>query len=300
MHRYQHLARLLLQQHDYHLCFYDKSQTAGTLLKLIPDKQHTKAVTLHHNFEQDYFKYEKGGRIFHLLFKHHIKCLEKHAYLNSDINLFLTEEDATQFQHAYGNTPSSCVISGMFETSGTHVNETPTQKTQKTIVIPGSLNNLQNLDGLKHFFSYLYPLIPLDYKIIVTGQKPSNEIKALCNGKSNVELIANPSDIINVISRGELAICPTRGGSGMKIRLTEPLKLGIPIIAHATSGRGYQPFINEGAILTYRTPQEFIQAFSRLQKAIANKTITPSHIRRLYTSVFSHECGINRLKDVLL
>ena len=69
---------------------------------------------------------------------------------------------------------------------------------------------------------------------------------------SNVELIPNPEDMNKVIGSGDIYICPTRVGGGLKLRIMDGLKLGLPVITHDCSSRGYDAF--------YGTP--YLKSFS--------------------------------------
>lgn len=299
MHRHQKLVRTLLAGNSYNLCFFDKSTTAGSLLKFLPAG--TPAVTLHHNFEPDYFKFETCGRMVRMLFARHVRRLEKTAYRKSATNLFLSEDDRTQFLMEYGSTTAACHTTGLF--CHRYGNDTRPQASEtrqaKTIVISGSLNNLQNLDGISHFFNDLYPLIPPGYRIIITGQNPTPEIKALCNGKQGVELVPDPADILDIVAQGSIALCPTRVGSGIKIRITDALKCGIPVIAHAVSARGYGNFIADGHVRPYSTPGEFVRELKAMQTDIDTRRITPGEIIDNYNRTFNRQYGIERLKNAL-
>lgn len=299
MHRHQKTVRDLLKKNTYNLCFLDKSTVAGSLLRHIP--ANTLSVTLHHNFEPDYFKVDTCGRMVKTLFAHHVRRFEKRSYLNSSINLFLSEDDRMQFRKEYGETRAACRTTGLFSPGDDYhaLLSAPDNHTAKTIVISGSLNTMQNIDGITHFFNDLYHLIPADYRIIITGQHPTPEIRALCEGRSNVQLIPDPGDILGIVTRGSIAVCPTRTGSGIKIRITDPLKCGIPVIAHSVSARGYSDFVKKGYIRTYKTPADFAEALQSMQKDIDSRKMTSEAIYDSYNHVFNRQYGIMRLRNAL-
>lgn len=302
LHRHQLLVKSLAATTCYDLCVFDKSQTGATLFKYFNHLTGTTTVTIHHNFEPDYFKHEQLGLLFRIVFYPHVKRLERISYKRSDINLYLTAEDLKQSQKAYGQTCGKCIVSGMFEEKAAAKNATvyqPAPAKPLSIVIAGSLNNIQNTDGINYFFSELYPLLPTDCRIIVTGQKPTGRIVELCTGKANVTLIPNPADISAVISSASIFLCPTRLGSGMKIRILDGLRAGLPVIAHNVSARGYNNIIESGIMRPFSTPDEFINAVRHYRQLTGNGTITSENIKKTYVDIFSHESGINRLRNAL-
>ncbi len=299
MHRHQHIAEMLLSEQSYRFCFFDKSFIAGTLCEYAVNKCHIPLVTLHHNYEPDYFRYESVGWMFKIMFASHVKRLEKQAFKNSDLNLFLSEDDKIQFEQAYGLSEGESAVTGLFEQSYLPPAEPAQSLDRKRIIITGSLNNLQNLDGIKYFINHLYPLIPDSYNITIAGQSPMLEIHELCKGKSNITLISSPPDIASLTREASLFLCPTRVGSGIKIRITDGLKAGLPVITHSVSARGYGDMIRAGVMKSYTTPKEFINALSDIDNKISTGELSPEKIQQTYATVFNRKNGLKRLKDAL-
>ena len=80
MHRHQHIAEMLLSEQSYRFCFFDKSFIAGTLCEYAVNKCHIPVVTLHHNYEPDYFRYESVGWMFKIMFASHVKTFGKTGF----------------------------------------------------------------------------------------------------------------------------------------------------------------------------------------------------------------------------
>ncbi len=299
MHRHQHIAEKLLDENRYRFCFFDKSHIAGTLCRYAHHANRTPVATLHHNYEPDYFKYETGGRIFKAAFLHHVKRLEKQAFRNSDINLFLSEDDKTQYEQTYGIPDGKSAVTGLFEKSHMPPSAPARSLKGKHIIITGSLNNLQNLDGIRHFITHIYPVLPDSYRVTIAGQSPLPEIYGLCNGKNNITVIPSPPDIAALTRDANLFLCTTRVGSGIKIRITAGLNAGLPVITHSVSARGYGDMIRAGVMKSYTTPEEFINALSDIDNKISTGELSPEKIQQTYATVFNRKNGLKRLKDAL-
>lgn len=302
MHRYQKVVKQLIDRNRYDICILDKSQTAASIIRMLRRSRETVKVTVHHNCEADYFKQEQISKLMRMVYLPHVKRFERVAYRESDINLFLSGDDLKQLKAKYGTGSGHNVVSGIFAESDRNVSYKPDGeiKTQRNIMITGSLNNSQNTEGIVKFFKGIYRLLPSDYRIIIAGQNPTEIVKQHCDGKGNVELIANPEDMSEIVRRGDVFVCPTDSGSGIKIRILDGLRAGLPVIAHKVSARGYGDITEAGAMMEYETPEEFISALKELERRLDNNELNSRMITALYNRVFSHRAGIEKLKNALL
>lgn len=266
-HRYQKISSLLLKKNNYDFCVFDHSSIAGTIVRNIP--KGTKSIVIHHNYEPDYFRDNTTSGIMRSLLLPQVRKCEETAFRNCDLNIFLTKEDLEQFKSVYG---THCIgdnlISGLFETMECPIGAVGSLSQKPyTIVVTGSLNNVQNIDGIRYFINDLYPYIPAEYNVIIAGKNPEEEIQKLCAGKHNIELIANPPEMQDIILRGNMFLSPARLGGGIKVRVTDGLRAGLPVIAHSVSARGYFPYIEKGYLKIFSSPEEFRV---RLQETVDN------------------------------
>lgn len=281
-HRYQQKALELLRTKSYTHCVFDHSSIAGTLINHI--SPHTKTVVIHHNYEPDYFRDNTTNVVMRTLLLPAVKHNERRAYLNCNVNIFLTDEDRRHFERVYGKNYAQNIVTGLFEVDQ-YQKLSPVSTLQidvPTILITGSLNNVQNLDGIRFFISELYPLIPDSYKIIIAGRNPTDEIRSLVKDKANIELIPNPREMSDVIKQGNIFLSPARLGGGIKVRVTDGLKAGRPVIAHMTSARGYAAYIDKGYFKPFSTPEEFRKALEYTVEEINAHKYSSTEIAGLY------------------
>lgn len=272
------------------------SSISGNLVD-IANRYGIKIVTIHHNYEPEYFRDNYTG-LNKLLYMPHVKRLERNAYMNSALNIFLTQQDLEKFRKVYGECKGRCEVIGVYE-YGDYVNQNVINKQNEniTFVITGSLCTMQGIDGVKYFFSTLYSSLPADSKVIIAGRNPSPEIIDKCAEHSNVELVANPSDMSKVISSGDVYICPTRLGGGLKLRVMDGLKLGLPVITHSCSARGYDKMFETGCVKVFDTKEEFEQAVTEICNNMSR--CKKEQIMEKYKSIFSYERGKQRMRFVL-
>lgn len=165
-------------------------------------------------------------------------------------------------------------------------------------VITGSLSNIQNADGIRYFIDELYPLIPANEQIIIAGKSPTIEIKELLVGKPNITLVDSPDDIDREVRRAEVLICATRLGSGIKVRITDGFRNGIPVISHRVSARGYDDFVKHGWMFVFNTSDEFAVCLKQYRET-RNK-INNREIEEYYFNNYSLDAGIKRLRRFIL
>lgn len=281
MHRYQAAAKKMLSKYDYEWCIFDHSSIGGTLAKYFACNG-IKLIQLHHNYEPKYYKDSTNSLINQFIFVPIVRRNEKKAYNYCTINLFLTELDKNTFERQYGNNGKKNLVTGIYieDFSKSRIWNFHKKDKKIRIAITGALNSTQNIDAICDFFSHYYSRIPsLDQcSIIIAGNKPSNEIRAICQNKNNVTLIDSPSDIDKAIKDCNLFLCHCRLGSGIKIRILDGFRNGMPILAHRVSANGYEESVKAGYMEVYSNPDEFVNALQKLSKLIYSENIYSSII----------------------
>ena len=297
MHRHQEVAKKMLGGKKYDYCIFDHNHIAGSLVDYVP--KDTKTIVIHHNVEQNYCRDNSITLVSkHIVLPYVIKW-EKKAYLNCDYNIFLTKEDMHEFRELYGESKGKNSVIGIFDVFPTASLHNKTSVSSPTIVISGSLDNYQNLDGIRYFINDLYPHIPDFVKIIISGKNPNEEILSLVSGKKNIKLIPNPDDMNKVIQMGNIYVCTTRLGSGIKVRVSDGLRNGLPVIAHEVSARGYSDYIDRGVFFSFSNPEEFAHAINRVIHKYEDGKWDNNKIMEMYHLFSSLESGISRIKKMI-
>ena len=282
----------------YSLIVINGCRESGSLVRRIKSNG-VRVVTVFHNFERDYFRDNFKTPIYREVMLFHIRNLERKAYLYSDVNLFLTPHDREKYECTYGPNRNNSVT-GVFEYTDTKV---PVRSLKRdsalTFVITGLLCNAQGEDSIVYFFNHLYGLLPADCKVLIAGLNPTETIISLCERHKNVTLIPNPSDMSDVIVRGDIYICPAYTGSGLKLRIMDGLRAGLPVIAHECSARGYESLSGTPFFRSFAEPSEFAQAVNAMQNLIQSDSFRVEDIIDCYSGFFSFESGLKRIKNVL-
>ena len=177
MQRFSGVAARLLEENPY---AYDcvvcnGSSISGMLWKHV-NKLGIRLITIHHNYEPEFFKDNYKG-LYRTLFLPTVRRMEKVAYHNSNLNLFLTLQDEEKFIKEYGKSNGKHGVIGVFEFDNYRTADiTSSFGTPPIFVITGSLCTLQGIDGIKFFFNELFEFLPKDSKILIAGRNPSKDI----------------------------------------------------------------------------------------------------------------------------
>lgn len=301
LHRHVAAVRQRLNEADidYDLIVFNNSKTSTGLLKLAK-KIGIGVVTIHHNVELEYVRDNTTNPFVRSMLLQYVKKAERCSYLQGDYNLFLTRQDMIAFHRLYGKCKGKEGVIGAFE-----VNELPEWKTKKidlnhlVFAITGSLCTVQGVDGITYFFEELYKYIPSNAEVIISGRQPTKTVNDLCNKYENVRLVANPTDMTEIINRADIYICPTRLGGGLKLRVMDGLKLGISVISHSCSARGYDAFLEGDYLTVFNNGEEFGRALDKQVKLLEEGRLNRKDVRRRYEELFSYEAGYKRVESIL-
>ena len=284
----------------YDIIVFDHNDIAGPLIGYVKGLG-IKVITIHHNYEKEYFS-DNSSLINRMLFLHHVIRWERLSYKNSDVNLFLTSQDKEKFQTVYGKSIGQGFVLGAFEYQDyipTKITNRKETQSYVTFAITGTLASYQTQDAIRYFFSDLYSYLPKDSKIIIAGRDPSIEIINLCKEFDNVHLFANPINMKDIINDADVYVCATRLGGGLKLRVMDGLKNGLPVITHKCSARGFDAFQKTNVFKVFSTPMEFKSAVIEIIEAINGQSMNKIYIQQIYKENFSYEAGLERLKLIL-
>lgn len=283
---------------------FDNSRTSAGYIRKIRNLG-IKSITIHHNYEKEYYKGTKPPLLWRHAFIYYMNKSERNAVLESDLNLTLTQDDLRLLQKDYDiNRKSKFACLGVFEYDSKErsYNEGATayqdSEYSPVFAITGSLSSYQTETCLIPFLEEYYPMIVKNYpksKLIVAGRNPTAQIVNLCEQYNSIELIHNPENMELAIKDADIYICPISIGGGLKLRVMDGLKLGLPVLTHYVSARGYESFKNVGVLFEYGD----IRSFEENLNNIVSLKRPKETVKDLYVDIFSLKNGTRRLKTIL-
>lgn len=296
LHRHQELATKMLQHNHYDYCIFDHNSIAGSLVDLCK-KRKVKTIVLNHNCELEYFR-DNNSELKNRLLLPSVRKNEQNSYLKCDYNIFLTEEDKETFKQIYGSSKTRSIVGGCFlnKSETIELNDTNFNIERPRIVISGTMGNVQNLDGINYFLDKLYPVLPSNVQIVMTGKNPPNALIERTKHYPNIQIIPNPKDILNIIKTCDIFLCPTRLGGGMKLRIMDGLRCCIPIITHRISAKGYKQLEKYGYMYQFENEKEFFEAFCKTIQYIKTSPNLKKNIA-IYNESITFENKLRSFKE---
>jgi len=300
IHRFGGFVRTYLRDNKFDVIFIDHSFTASSGVLESALRLRGKVVTLHHNVESWYIKDNQKNVLFRLPYNYFSLKAEKKAILKSDLNLTLTQSDKDFFVREYEEKSKSFAVMGVFE----HETETiepvnNESETENVFVISGALNSMQTETAVSDFIENYVPrlndICPQN-KLIITGRNPSERIIAAAKRFGNITIVPNPDDILAVIRKGAYYICPLFTGSGLKLRIMDGLRLGLPVLAHKVSCHGYETILQDGFMFKYSD----LDTFETGIRDLLSLKFNHKQVQESFFSHFSYDAGEQRLREILI
>lgn len=292
-----YFVREHLKEHQYDVVVIDHSFTGAGLPEYIKSTG-AKLITIHHNVERDYLRDNSKEKplLYRLPYLYYRRKAERDCLRHSDVNLTVTAHDAEVFRSWY---PGIHVYPwGIFEHQDTPRPVFEPPKDKHTFVITGSLYFRQSLlpiiDFVRRYWALVLQAHP-DAKLIIAGRNPAAELLKVGAETTGVTIIPNPEKVVHVVHLANYYVCPIYSGSGLKLRLFDGLRLGLPVLCHEVAANGYEKVKESGFLFTYHDEASFSEALQKLSSA----SIDPEKVFQSFQDTFSLSNGIKRLQNIL-
>lgn len=300
IHRTLGKVKEVLSQQSFDIVFIDHSNIANGVLKYVRQYTDSKVVTIHHNFEVDYMKDNRNYPLIRIPLSYFSIKAERDSLMYSDLGLTVTENDRKCLIEYYGIDPQKLEYFGSFFDNDIIAEDfsLSEQRNKTKLIITCALYFPQNTGPVVDFLNIYYPKVKERFpqlSLTIAGRNPSQEIEEACARQKDVDLVPNPVDMGQVLEKGGVYICPTDKGSGIKLRVFDGLKYGMPIILHQNSIWGYEPMVEKGIAFIYHDVDTFIGAV----KNVLNRNIDPIDVRRAFSEYYSFTAGKERIRKAL-
>ena len=292
LHRYQNLGRQLLLNSNYDYCIFDHDYLAGSLIKYAI-RSNTKSIVIHHNVESSYCR-DTYSKLYSSIFLPAVVQCEKASYTNAFLNVFLTKDDEKTYANLYNGCRGKSVVIWFDYEKATY--NPPISHNDFTLIITGGLTRTYSVDGITHFLEDLLCNIPVNYKIIIAGRNASIQLQNQIKKYSNIELYVDCDDMQPLLNRSDVYLCPVRMGSGIKVRINDGLRTGLPVIAYSNSCRGYSDFIDKGYMFSYCNAHEFSICLRKAEELCQRGVYIRKEIIDEYNNTFSYDKALLQLR----
>lgn len=254
-----------------------------------------KTICIHHNYQYEYFRDNTKFPLSQPTL-YWCKRYEGDAVRLCDLNLTISRQDQLSLKNQYGGDKPFEVL-GCFEYEKKAEPVLASQdRTTKKFVISGNLSSPQTAAPLMAWLQQYWPLLVQTYseaQLTITGKNSSARLIRKC-AELGIRVVPSPKDISQVVREADYYICPTDMGGGLKLRIMDGLKVGLPVLTHEVSARGYDAFRGK-CLFVYSDSESFMKAL----KETCSCSCSPAEIVSLYRESFSFESGRQRLCVIL-
>ena len=294
LHRFEKPFRDLLAREKFDIIVFQNSKCSS---RIIQDARASGAriVVIHDNYEKEYTR-DNTPRLLRPLYLPAVVRTERNAVREADLNLVLTPDDGHLLESRYGAGKKGRIERwGSFEYKPAAL-WSPHVVSEPIFAITGNLGAMQTLSSLIPWLSDYYLLLKSvvpEAKLVVAGKNPSKELKNYLS-VLGAELIDTPEDMAEVLRCAKYYVCPVDCGGGIKLRVMDGLRQGLPVLCHKVSARGYEAF--QGiSLFDYEDRESFRTALQAMLDCPGNQDTR----RQLYLRNFSFESGVARLQRIL-
>lgn len=134
-----------------------------------------------------------------------------------------------------------------------------------TILLLGTMHYYPNIDAVHYFFDDIYPPLRTRYptlQVLIVGHQPPPAIRAL-GDQPGVTVTGSVRDIRPYLARSSLLAVPLRLGGGTRLKITEALAAGVPVVSTPIGAQGLV-VKHEEHLLLAEEPAAFCAAIQRL------------------------------------
>jgi glycosyltransferase involved in cell wall biosynthesis len=172
--------------------------------------------------------------------------------------------------------------------------EIKNEKKEFDLLFVGS-DNPFNVRGMSWFFDNVYTRLADNLKIAIIGGV-NKELLAYRSKFKNVMFTEFVRDIDAIYQKSKIAICPLKGGTGLKVKVVEAMSFGLPIV---TTKYGLLSIdgSNNGCIQA-DAPQDFASAIERLISDDSIYTELSKSAFDYFRNNFSRDIAYKRLDEV--
>ena len=294
LHRFERPFTDLLARERFDIIVFQNSKCSSRLLGLARASG-ARIVVQHDNYEWEYTRDNTPFFLRPFLLPAVVKT-EGEAVREADVNLVLTPDDGRLLTDRYGrgkDVRMELLSAFEYRPVGDCL---PSTVTRPVFAITGNLGARQTRDSLIPWLKDYYPLLKREVpeaELIVAGKDAGEDLKRLLS-ETGAEFVDTPPDMSVILNRARYYICPVDCGGGVKLRVMDGLRTGLPALVHRVSARGYESL--EGlSVFAYDSPESFVGALRTLISCQGSAVDR----QRAYRSVFAFESGVERLRTIL-
>jgi len=246
-------------------------------------------VTRSQNFEPTHFLEEDGYTLSNYLKWIPKYVGERYAIRNSSIVFSITPDEENRYRSIGAQNVVALPLRNLAYVSKLGGHKTQAKTTLDLFFMGSTYNVAHNQEAAEFLIYKVAPLlkqkIPGKYRLHIFGKQLPQHLREKCIGP--LVYHGYVSNILEEISKMDIALAPSLAGAGMQQKIFEPLCLGFPTVVSPRGLAGYT-YENGKEVLCADSPEEFADAIISLQDISLQKKIGNA-AREKSETLFSQE-----------
>jgi glycosyltransferase involved in cell wall biosynthesis len=158
-------------------------------------------------------------------------------WASADLSLYLSDEEAQIASALQPQARISAIVPYCFDRFGQERSAQPGRE----IIFVAGFGHPPNANAACWFVTEVFPLVAAecpDAHLSIIGSSPSERVQALAG--PNVRICADVSDVdlAAAYQRARVAVVPLRFGAGVKLKVVEALREGLPLVTTPVGAQG--------------------------------------------------------------
>ncbi len=216
-----------------------RPEVAEDVIGLI--RRHSRARIIYYGHDLHFRRMRQQAEVMHderlLRLAEHMRAREYAIWRQADLSLYLSEEEA---QIASALQPEA-IIDSVVPYCFDHFAEPGAAPQRQEIIFVAGFGHPPNEDAAVWFVTEILPLIRAELptaRLSIIGSNPTERVAALAG--DGADLFTNVSDVEleAAYQRARVAVVPLRCGAGVKLKVVEALRAGVPLVTTPVGAQG--------------------------------------------------------------
>lgn len=229
-------------------CILSRPDVANNFIEYLRARTDAKiyyyGIDIHHNRIQLQLSHEQDS----------VKCIELENEFKfykemetkiwglSDYVLYPSEDETS---YVYGECPNDSISKfktvPLFIYPDMSIDDNKNISTRSGLIFVGGFVHAPNVDGINWFFEFVWPELILhdkDIEISIVGSNPPG--KVMRHSSSKVHIYGHVTDdrLFELYNHARVSVAPLRFGAGMKGKVLEAIRFGLPVVTTSTGAQG--------------------------------------------------------------
>lgn len=168
------------------------------------------------------------------------------------------------------------------------------------ILFCGSLNYLPNIEGIRWFYENVLPILrksTCEFEVVIIGNCETLNDFDYLKGDPNIKLIGRVEDVAPYYDDSLFSIVPLLSGSGIRLKITESMSFGCPVISTSLGAEGIA--YDENNIIIADTAEQFANSIILLLNDIELREKLSKNGRQLVELKYDWKNLMKKFKEII-